>query len=646
MMIKHQKTALALSIALATLVAPGFAPVAFGADDFIEEVVVTGSRRAPRSAVDSAVPIDVFSGTELQNQGTSDMDDLLRTLIPSYNVARQAIADAATIIRPANLRGLPPDDTLILVNNKRRHRAAVIAELGGSLAAGSQGPDVSVIPSIALKRVEVLRDGASAQYGSDAIAGVLNFILKDASEGVTIEIKTGEFYEGDGELFQVAANVGLPLTDAGFLNLSVEYKTQDATSRSQFRADSDELRAAGNLDVLPVPQIWGGPEIEDDWKFFYNAAFEIDDNLEVYSFGNYAERKVDGGFFFRNPNNRGAIFTRDLPNDGPKIRLVFDVTATNNLPNGIGNCPGSLGSATPAAPLLPPDLSDPASVAADAAAIAAVAADPNCWIRNQVNPGGYTPRFGAQVYDYSVLVGLRGELDNGMRFDLSGAYGLSDAQFYLNNTNNNSLGPDNLQSEFRTGDYTQSELNFNVDVSYPLDMGFYSPLNVAGGLEYRKETFEVTQGEEASWLAGRFAAQGGNIGSHGFAGFSPVQTGVFDRGNIALYVDLEADVTEQLLLDFAVRFEKFEDFGTTTNFKGAFAYRFTDTFVVRGSASTGFRAPTPGQNNVTKVSTRTDLGTGNLIQSGQIPPSNPIAQFLGAKELDAEEATNYRIGFS
>jgi iron complex outermembrane receptor protein len=641
MMLKHQKTALALSIAVATLVAPGFSSVAFGAEE-IEEVVVTGTRRAARSATDSPVPVDVFSGSELQNQGTSDMDDLLRTLVPSYNVGRQSISDAATVMRPASLRGLPPDDTLILVNGKRRHRGAVIAELGGSLTAGSQGPDVSVIPSIALKQVEILRDGASAQYGSDAIAGVLNFILKDASEGVSFEVKTGEYYEGDGELLQFAGNIGLPLGNAGFFNASIEYKTQDATSRSIFRSDVDALRAAGNLAVPAIAQIWGAPELDDDWKFFYNSAIELSSNVELYSWGNYAERKVTGGFFFRNPNGRGGIFT-----NGDGNRLVFDTTATNGLPNGTGNCPGSLGSATPSAALIPPDLSDPASVAADNAALAALAADPNCFVRNEVDPGGYTPSFGAQAYDYSEVVGIRGELKNGTRFDVSGSYGVSDAQFFLNQTNNNSQGPDNLQTAFRTGDYTQSELNFNADFSREYEIAsFYSPLNVAVGGEYRKETFEITQGEEASWIAGRFAAQGGNIGSHGFAGFSPVQTGVFDRGNLAVYVDLEADVTEQLLLNAAVRFEKFEDFGTTTNFKGAFAYKFTDTFVVRASASTGFRAPTPGQSNVTKVSTRTDLGTGNLIQSGQIPPSNPIAQFLGAKDLDAEEATNISVGFT
>jgi len=633
---------------VALICAPFLLPAAMAEESgaTIEEVVVLGTRRAGRTSTDSPVPIDVFSGSELENQGTSDMDDLLRTLIPSYNVGRQAISDAATIVRPANLRGLPPDDSLILINGKRMHRSGVIAEGGGDLAAGSQGPDISMIPSIALKQVEVLRDGASAQYGSDAIAGVINFQLKDASEGASIEYKTGEYYEGDGKMNQLAANIGLPLTDSGFLNVSLEFKEQDATSRSQFRADSDALRAAGNLDVPAIPQIWGAPELADDWKFFLNSAIQLSDSMELYAFGNYAERKVTGGFFFRNPNDRGGIFT----NSSDGSRLVFDLTSTvfvNGQGNGIGNCPGSTGSANPTAALFPADLSNPASVAADNAALAALAADPNCWVRNEVDPGGYTPSFGAQVYDWSEVIGIRGELDNGMTYDLSGGYGQNDVQFFLNQTNNNSLGPDNLQTEFRTGDYTQTELNVNLDVSYPLEVaGFYSPLNVAGGLEYRKETFEITQGEEASWFAGRFADQGGNIGSHGFAGFSPAQTGVFDRGNVAAYIDLEADVTEQLLINVALRFEDFDDFGTTTNWKVASAFTVNDRLTLRGSASTGFRAPTPGQSNVTKVSTLTDLGTGNLVQSGQIPPTNPIAQFFGAKALKPEDALNVSLGFS
>src|SRR3990167_3705947 len=201
------------------------------ADPSTDVVITVGTRRAERSAADTPAPIDVINSSELLNQGDNDIQNILRTSVPSYNVNTQPISDAATIVRPANLRGLPPDSTLVLVNGKRRHRAAVISFLGSGISDGSQGPDISVIPSIALKQVEILRDGAAAQYGSDAIAGVINFRLKDAAEGGAFEIKTGQFYEGDGDLRQVSGNIGLPFTDNGFANISGEFKQADPTSR-------------------------------------------------------------------------------------------------------------------------------------------------------------------------------------------------------------------------------------------------------------------------------------------------------------------------------------------------------------------------------------------------------------------------------
>jgi iron complex outermembrane receptor protein len=209
------------------VLSPFAAPAAMAQEgaSTIEEVVVVGSRRAGRSATDSPVPVDVVTGDDFQAQGTSDMDDMLRNLLPSYNVQRLPISDAATITRPATMRGLPPDNTLILVNGKRRHRAAVIAEIGGSLAAGSQGPDISVIPTLAIDRVEVLRDGAAAQYGSDAIAGVINFVLKEDREGITLEGKWGEYFEGDGESYTAGINMGLPLGPNGFANATFQMKS-------------------------------------------------------------------------------------------------------------------------------------------------------------------------------------------------------------------------------------------------------------------------------------------------------------------------------------------------------------------------------------------------------------------------------------
>lgn len=606
----------------------------------IEEVVVVGSRRAGRTATDSPVPVDVVSGDDFQKMGTTDMDDMLRNLLPSYNVQRLPISDAATITRPATLRGLPPDNTLILVNGKRRHRASVIAELGGSLAAGSQGPDISVIPPLAIDRVEVLRDGAAAQYGSDAIAGVINFVLKENREGITADARWGETYEGDGELWQGAVNVGLPLGSDGFASATLQVKSVDATSRSLPRTDAQALIDTGNTAVEQPAQIWGAPEVDDDVSFFLNAGIELTDSQELYAFGNYAERATTGAFFYRNPNARPGVFT-DSFSGGQRAIVDLDLA---NEDKAVTNCPflESPGS-TP---------TDQAAVDADRAALNSMPA--NCWAGNFLYPGGYMPSFGGDVEDISGLVGLRGSLDNGLTYDFSMGLGRNETSFRIGNTWNPSLGPE-TPTEFDLGKYVQVEQNYNANFTYPVEVdAFYSDLNVAFGAEYRVETFKIVLGERDSWRAGPFAFQSDtlhpngepmlnlSIGAHGFAGFSPDQAGEFDRANYATYIDLEADVTERLLVGVAGRFEDFDDFGTTTNGKLAARYSITPTLNVRGSFSTGFRAPTPGQSNVTKVSTVTI--DGELQQRGQIPPDNAIAQFLGGEPLDAEDATNFTVG--
>jgi len=620
-------------LSLLAVLTPFTAPSVFGAEA-IEEVVVTGSRVPGRTATDSAVPVDVVTGEEFENMGTSDMDDMLRNLLPSYNLTRFPISDAATLTRPANMRGLPPDNTLVLVNGKRRHRASVIAELGGSLSAGSQGPDISVIPAIALQQVEVLRDGAAAQYGSDAIAGVLNFKLKENAEGTSVEIKTGEYFEGDGALTQVAANVGLPLGDNGFASVTLQYKTSDATSRSIQRPDAAGLISTGLTSVGNPAQIWGAPEVSDDYALFVNSGIQLTDSQELYAFANYAERKVLGGFFYRNPNNRGGVFTGT-----GGIRAIMDTNLVGKTLQ-ISNCPvTAAGSGSVYNGFLPSSL--PA----------------NCQVANAIYPGGYTPAFGGQVQDSGVVVGLRGDVPSGLLYDLSYSLGSNESLFQISNTWNPSLGITS-PTAFNLGKYIQTEHNINFDFSYPIAIeGLASDLNVAFGGEYRVEQFEIRQGEETSWQTGPYALQGANfhsdgvtplvamsVGAHGFAGFSPAQTGEFDRANYAAYVDLEADVTDAWLVQAALRFEDFDDFGTTTNGKLATRYSITDALNVRASVSTGFRAPTPGQSNVTKISTITV--SGQLQQQGQIPPTNPIATFLGGKPLKPEDATNYSVGLA
>src|SRR5210317_1659277 len=209
----------------------------FAQEEMVEEVIVTGTRMADRSAADSPVPVDVISGADFRTNSSTDVQDMLRTAVPSFDINTQPISDAATIVRPANLRGLSPDNVLVLVNGKRRHRGSVISFLGGGISDGAQGVDISAIPSLALKRVEVLRDGASSQYGSDAIAGVINFVLRDASEGADVHVNYGSTYEGDGDNYRVAGNIGLPLGDSGFINLTAELNDSEGTVRSVVRSD-------------------------------------------------------------------------------------------------------------------------------------------------------------------------------------------------------------------------------------------------------------------------------------------------------------------------------------------------------------------------------------------------------------------------
>ena len=655
---KMARRVLPTAIALGLLVPAGFAPLALAqqADEMVEEIVTIGSRRPQRSNTDSSVPVDVISGDEFVNMGFADMDDMLKTAIPSYNVARNEISDAATIVRPANLRGLPPDNVLILVNGKRRHRSGVIAELGGSLSSGSQGADISAIPSMAIKQVEVLRDGAAALYGSDAIAGVIGFQLNDSAEGMSLEVRTGESGEGDGGLTQFQGNIGMPLGDDGFLNITGSWMEQDATSRTLQRTDAATLISSGNAaqkaSVENPAQIYGAPEQIDNYNLFFNSGIKVSDDLEVYAFGNYGARETIGGFFYRNPNNRGGVYTNG------STRAVVDTNIRNRATGVTSNCPAlkSPGSGSNGVPL------DQAKVAADALALANLPS--NCWVMNQVVPGGYTPAFGAQLKDASIVGGFRGDITSNLSYDVSASYGRNAVSFMIDNTWNPSNGPDGfvngeLQRKFDLGQNVQSETNFNLDMNYtmPVD-GFASDLNIAFGGEWRDERFETIVGEKNSWVAGRFAFQNVDnsntysdgvtklpnlsIGAHGFAGFSPEQAGYWGRSNYAVYTDLEADITDSFTAGIAVRYEDFESFGDTTNFKVSGRYRLTDSLAVRASYNTGFRAPTPGQENVTKLSTITV--DGELQQRGQIPPTNPIAGALGAQALKPEDSKNYSLG--
>ena len=295
----------------------------------IEKIAIVGTRSSPRSVIDSPVPLDIIGDEEFTQQGSGDMLSMLTTLVPSLNVNDQPINDASSLVRPANLRGMASDHTLVLLNGKRRHRSAVITFLGGGLSDGAQGPDISNIPASALKQVEVLRDGAAAQYGSDAIAGVLNFVLKDDAEGGVVEARYGSFYQGDGELLQLQANRGFEMTSSGFANVSLEYREQDGTNRSVQRDDAQTLSNAGNVFINDPAQIWGSPEVKYDVKFAVNAGIDVRPDQEFYTFANYAKRDIEGGFYFRHPHTRSGVNDGGINQNGEPLLLVGDLDGLN-----------------------------------------------------------------------------------------------------------------------------------------------------------------------------------------------------------------------------------------------------------------------------------------------------------------------------
>ena len=599
----------------------------------LEEQVVTGARQ-PRSVTNSAVPVDVVRGEDFVNQGGTDLPDLLRNIAPSFNVNTQPISDAATVVRPASLRNLAPDHTLVLVNGKRRHRSAVITWLGNGVADGAQGPDISPIPAIALKRVEVLRDGASAQYGSDAIAGVMNFQLKDSYQGGSIEFKPGIFQagrdrgaatalgEGDGFTYSAAGNIGLG-SERAWANLSLEYGNADETVRSYQRQDAIDLIVAGNTNVADPAQRWGQPFVRNDVKFFANYGADLTDATKLYGHANYASKEVEGGFYFRNPNTRGSVFSAD----GGQTLLIGDL---DGIGTG-GECPTVT---------ITDNVPDPD-------ALNLVLNDDNCFTFQESQggkwkgrPGGFTPRFGADTVDRSILLGIKGTIaDPTITWDLSASNGRHHADFFIFNTVNASLGPKSPHS-FNPGDYIQLDTNLNLDLTFPVN----EQLFLAAGAEYRTEEFEIVAGDRASWEIGPLAEQGFSSGSNGFSGFPDIAAGTWSRSNSAFYVEAEFNALENWLLVGAVRYENFDDFGGTTNFKLATNYGLSDDLKLRGSYNTGFRAPTPGQQNAFNVSTQFDVALGDLVNNGTIPSTNPVAELVDGKPLDAEKSTNFAAG--
>ena len=545
-------------------------------NEVIEEVVTTGTRSAkPRSAADSTVPIDVISDDDIRAMGnTADLTDNLKSLVPSYN-ATPATGDGSAFVRPTSLRGTAPDQALVLVNGKRRHRSALVQFFAPAAGNGAHGVDIGMIPGISIKRVEVLRDGAAAQYGSDAIAGVINFITKDAADGGAVDLQYGQFYDGEDSI-RFSANAGLPAGERGFVNLSLDIVDNDALSRGIQRADAQELIDMGVTEVgqdapfgdAPLVQTWGRPQTEG-LRFYLNSGFGVGDNAEIYARLGYSETEGRYRFFYRTPDHSSLAPLRDLGFTGL--------------------------------------------------------------------PGGYTPFLDGDQTDLSLVVGVDGEFTNSMLYDFSVGYGKNELDYFLNNTVNQDLGLDaNLQipqRNFDVGAYEQDEINLNADFSVPLA----DNLNLGFGAEWREETYTAVAGEPNSSLG---------AGSNGLKGILAADAGEFDRDNIGVYGDLEHDITDKFLMQYALRYEDFSDFGSTLNGKLAARYRFTDSFALRGAVSTGFHAPTPGQANVRTTITTFDGQTGLQVEESLVPSTDPRVAQVGGTALKEEESVNFSAGFS
>lgn len=589
-----------LAVAAAAIGLPAQTTVAQDSEDeLIEEVITTGTRSAkPRTASDSPVAIDVLNADDFNALGsTADLTDNMRALVPSYT-ATPATGDGSAFVRPTSLRGTAPDQVLVLVNGKRRHRSALVQFFAPAAGNGAHGVDIGMIPSIALKRVEVLRDGAASQYGSDAIAGVINFVMKDAAEGGTIQVQAGEHFDGESSL-KVAANAGFAIGETGFVNASIEFMDNDALSRGIQRPDAQALIDGGNTAVgqdapfgdAPLAQTWGRPET-DGVRFYLNSGFDISSTSQLYARFSLAETDGRYRFFYRSPTHS---------------------TFTTPLPFGAG-CP----TCTPGDPNSVMSLRDQGFVGL---------------------PGGFTPYLDGAQDDSSFIVGIDGEFDSGMLYDLSYSFGKSELDYFLNNTANASLGPGDLQTlpqmGFDTGGYAQEEVNLNADFS----LAVTDSVNLAFGFEAREETFSAFAGEPNSY----FGITGG---SSGMRGVEPVNAGDFSRDNTAVYADIEQDVTDKFLIQYAARYENFSDFGGTLNGKLAMRYRINDSFALRAAVSTGFHAPTPGQSNVSTIITTFDGATGLQVEEGLVPVGSPLAQAAGATALTEEQSVNLSAGFT
>ncbi|MCE9601161.1 MAG: TonB-dependent receptor [Gemmatimonadetes bacterium] len=571
---------------------------------------LVGSRAKHAAAEELAVPVDVYTVEELKRTGSTETTQILASLSPSVNFPKQAVTDATEIVRPFTLRGLSPDHSLVLINGQRRHTTSLLNVFSNGSAPGSSGVDLNAFPSSAIDRIEVLRDGASTQYGSDAIAGVVNLVLKEGQFTPFINTSTGQYRPGkgfanDGTTNDIGGGVGLKL-GRGSLSLFGQYMKREATNRACPDGSFPDLNgvrdSVANCQVIikrtgvPQPNVHWGDGIERDIHTFANMRLPLsaDGTTELYAFGGYSDRDGTGNGFFRKPQN-----SRNWP---------------------------------------------------------------------QIYPLGFLPEFRPNVIDYSAAGGIRTDI-GGWAADIGANYGYNGFDFNLRNTLNSSLGPslstptapgaDGVlgtsddpgipnQTSFFAGALRRGEFNLSANLSKAMQMGLANPVNVAVGVAFRRENYEVIAGERASWIQGyhltRDSSSVAQGGSSVFQGFAPSDASENSRTNFGGYVDLETNLSQSVLVNAAGRFESYSDFGQAFTGKAAMRWQPDRKFVMRGAMSTGFRAP--GLQQSWYSHTTTAIQNGVLIEVGNFPVTNRASRVFGAKPLQEEKSINLSTGFA
>jgi iron complex outermembrane recepter protein len=610
-----------------------------------DQIVITGTRRTDRTITNSASPVDVISSTELKNQPTANLLDTVKNIVPSFYVPSNSISDASTFVRAPSLRGLPGDEVLVQINGKRMNRSALVQVYTGgdtALSFGSQSPDISAIPAIAVKNLQILRDGATAQYGSDAIAGVMNFGIINDRQGFEAQARWGRFYDhGDtkldsGQSRQIAARAGIGIGATGFFDVAGEWFKDDGTSTGKTRPIAvifaqQHPDLANQLPNYPLPvQIWGNSP-QHGWKGMINAGVDVFENSQLYATGLAAYNYADESFNYRSPISGDAVDVSGITHHLGANQAFTTPYYLTPCPAGNPTCPAG-----------------------------GFVKDNNVFLFTSIYPAGFTPRFIGVNKERWGTAGWRGSLNNGLTWDLSGTLAKNTLALSMNQSENASYGPLS-QTSFEFGTLSQKERNANLDMTYPVNLGMASPVTLAWGAEYRKEIYGSTEGDVQSYSGGPYAvphplfietapgvfAPAGftaakSPGASGYGGTSPTYAGSWSDWSWGVYGDAEADLTDKLSMGLAGRYEHYNSFGGSFVYKANAIYRVIPELSVRATLGTGFHAPSPGQ--IHDAILTTNFVAGNQVQTGTYPVDSPISQYFGSVGLKPEKSRNYGAG--